>query len=385
MLLQIEKLIFGGLGLARTDNGVVLVDQALPGESVAAELSGTQGGLQIYSIYDIIKPSPLRRKPRCSFYGTCGGCDWQHIASDAQSAFKKEIFAESLLRIGKITTVSCIETFPSPEWEYRFRTQLKIDRPGEDVGFYRKKTHTVIPIDHCPLLVKEINTLLRKQRKTVLAVPQSVSQIKVIAGTNNTLASFPVIRGMTQAKTEIEIQGIRFIVYGGSFFQGNRFLLEKLGTWAKPCAQGRFFVDMFGGTGFFSLMLGKAFSGGVLVEGVKEQAEYARRNFSHNGYDHIQTLAMTAEAFCAGFSGKYPSPDCLLVDPPRAGLTKEVRYGIRTMNPRMIVYISCNPSTQARDIGFFVHQCGYSILKAALFDLYPQTHHLETGIILCRK
>jgi len=173
-----------------------------------------------------------------------------------------------------------------------------------------------------------------------------------------------------------------FTVSGDSFFQGNRFLLEKLGYRVKEYASGNFFVDMYGGVGFFSVMLADNFSQGLLIESSRDLAGLAQKNISRNAFNHIATDAVSAEHFFKESVHSLPVPDCIIIDPPRPGLTRQVREGIRNLQPRTVVYISCNPSTQARDAGFFVKKCGYKIEKAALFDLYPQTHHIESVLLL---
>jgi tRNA/tmRNA/rRNA uracil-C5-methylase (TrmA/RlmC/RlmD family) len=270
----------------------------------------------------------------------------------------------------------------SPQWEYRIRAQLKVDVAKGCMGFFRRKTNDVIAIDDCPLLDPRINVLLKNQKEIISALPKNTKQLKVIAGTDNSITSRPLVEEFTQSEAVINVGKFEFVVTGNSFFQGNRFLLEKLGTWAKPSVSGEFFVDLFGGLGFFSIMLGKNFSGGLLVESLDKQVELAQRNFINNEIDHITAKAISAETFFEKESNKIPKPDLIIVDPPRPGLTRKVREGIRDLRPQKVLYVSCNPSTQARDVEFFVNKCGYAIERGALFDLYPQTHHLEVVLLL---
>jgi tRNA/tmRNA/rRNA uracil-C5-methylase (TrmA/RlmC/RlmD family) len=153
-----------------------------------------------------------------------------------------------------------------------------------------------------------------------------------------------------------------------------------MGNWAKSYIKGHSFIDMYGGLGFFSIMLGENFSQGLLIENVKSQVEQANNNFRKNNIKHIRAEIMSAEDYLSQKS--LPETDLLIVDPPRPGLTRKVREGIHDLNPGSILYISCNPSTQARDVDFLIKKCCYSIKKAALFDLYPQTHHIETALLL---
>ncbi len=379
MLLYIEKLIFGGLGLSRTKDGVVFVEQVIPGETVEAEIVGEKSHTPVAYPVKIIEKSPLRRKSPCKYYGICGGCNFQYLEYFQQLNSKKDMFIECLQRIGKINDIPDIELFDSPEWEYRIRAQIKVDLEKENLGFFKKKTNEVVSIEQCPLLVPEINTVFRKQKEVVSNLTNRIKQIKIIAGDDNVTA-FPVIPDITKNQAKIKVSNRVFSVTGESFFQGNRFLLEKMGTWAKPYVKGNFFIDMFGGIGFFSIILGDKFSRGLLIENNTPQVKCAQRNFAENKMSHIDTEAISAEKYLSRKNP--PKTDCLIVDPPRPGLTRKVREGIRDLQPESILYISCNPSTQARDVGFFTKKCGYTIKKAALFDLYPQTHHMETGLLL---
>ena len=382
MQLTIEKMVYGGYGLARTEEGVVLVENVLPGEVVKADIIDKKGGVSFGFPVEFIEVSPHRIKPRCKYVGECGGCDWQHIDYTQQLIYKRDIFMESLTRIGKIKDIPEIEILSSPEWEYRIRAQLKVDGDKRRIGFFRRKTTEVISIDNCPLLDPQINVLLKNQEEIISSLMKNVVQLKVIAGINNSITSMPQITGFTQSEAMINVGKDTFIVTGNSFFQGNRFLLERLGTWAKPSVSGKFFIDMYGGLGFFSIMLGKNFSGGVLIENRKQQVEQAGKNFANNSMDHITSTAVSAEAFFKKHSHSFLRPDLIIVDPPRPGLTRKVWEGIRDLKPRALLYVSCNPSTQARDAGFFINKCGYSIERAALFDLYPQTHHIESVLLL---
>ncbi len=382
MQLTIEKMVYGGYGLARTEDGVILVENVLPGEIVKANVIGKKGGVPVGIPDEFIEVSPHRKEPRCKYAGDCGGCNWQYIEYDQQLRYKRDIFIDCLSRIGKIKDAPEIGIVSSQEWEYRIRAQLKVDVEKGCMGFFRRKTNDVISIDNCPLLDPQINVLLKNQKEIIPALPKNIKQLKVIAGTNNSITSKPQVPGFTQREAVINVGESVFAVTGNSFFQGNGFLLEKLGTWAEPSVSGKFFIDMFGGLGFFSIMLGKRFSKGLLVESLEKQTELAKKNFINNGISHISSKAISAETFFNEESNKIQKPDLIIVDPPRPGLTGKVRDGIRDLQPQTVLYVSCNPSTQARDVGFFVNKCGYTIERGALFDLYPQTHHIETVLFL---
>jgi tRNA/tmRNA/rRNA uracil-C5-methylase (TrmA/RlmC/RlmD family) len=382
MRLTIEKIVHGGFGLARHDSGVVFVSDALPGEVIEAELVAPRGGCQHARVIEILHPSPLRRSPPCIHAGECGGCDWQHIQPDAQSQFKQDIFLDCLRRLGRMELSCEIECISGPELGYRHRAQFKQEPTSGAVGFFARGTNQVVAIKHCPLLVDELNRLLQTLQSPPSTLPSHCSSLSVLAGSDGSIASSPPLASLTQPTTTIRVGDHCFDVEGSSFFQQNRFLLKDLGLWAEGELGGELAIDLFGGLGFFGVLLAKRFQKLLLVERESSLVAMARKNFAANGIDHAQALAATAELFFARTPGK--RPDALIVDPPRSGLTRQVREGIARLAPQTIVSIACDPATQARDVGFFVNQCGYRICRAAVFDLYPNTHHLESALLLRR-
>jgi 23S rRNA (uracil1939-C5)-methyltransferase len=381
-VLTIEKLVHGGLGLARTNQGIVFVPDVAPGEKVRAIPDRVTGGQTCARAVEIVEPAACRRTPPCEHFGTCGGCDWLHIIYDAQLSIKQGIFIECLERIGKIKPDHACEVFSSPEFEYRQRCQFKIEQRPANAGFYKRKSQTVVNITRCPLLVPQLNAVLEALPRLVGTLPPDTAQIMAIAGSDGSVASSPVLRNVTAHTTMLRAGKNSFMVTGESFFQGNKYLLEKLGQWPLDVLEGDYCVDLYGGVGFLSILLGKRFTRGVLIDNINAQVKLARLNFENNDMGHFSAQAQSVEdfLFCAS---RTPEPiDCLIMDPSRTGLSKKAREALQKLLPRTILSVSCNPSTQARDIGFFVNSCGYSIVKTALFDLYPNTHHIETAMVL---
>ncbi|MBN2037827.1 MAG: class I SAM-dependent RNA methyltransferase [Chitinispirillaceae bacterium] len=376
---SIEKLVFGGYGLARTDKGALLVSGVAPGETALVEPYAKKGGVALARPLEIIFPAASRRTPPCPLVNICGGCDWLHLAYDAQVSAKREIVRETLERIGRIKDLPGFETVCGPEFAYRHRIQIKISANGR-AGFFARNTTSVVTVEHCPLLVTPLNALLSEFAARTVTPPRGPVTLKAIAGDGNTLASWPVIEGRTTSHVFLNIDGRRFALSGNGFFQSNRPLLNSLGSWVKNNVEGDFFFDLYGGSGFFSIMLADRFKKGMLVESVEAEIRQARENFHANGISHIEALAGRAEDL-AGMPRAHRI-DCLIVDPPRPGLTRSVREAIARIKPKKVLYVSCNPSTQARDIGFLVHKAGYTIRKAALFDFYPNTHHIECAALL---
>jgi 23S rRNA (uracil1939-C5)-methyltransferase len=377
--LTVEKLLPGGMGLARSPDGIIFVPDSAPGDVVDVEESGSAGGTPVAAIRTIRTPSPSRRDPSCQLCRQCGGCDWQHLTYAAQVRAKEAIIADCYRRIGKIANYPPLDIFESPEWGYRIRAQFQIDHAGRRIGFFQRDSHTIIDMDQCPLLADPLNELLRQKQRLLRDISPAVKQVKAIAGSNGVVASGPQIHGLTAHETEISVGELAFTVSGRSFFQGNRFLVSSLAGWARPWLGGDFFVDAYGGVGLFAVMLGDLFGEGIAIDSIPEQVALARRNFSRNGRAHVRAEAGDVESFLRGCRKKI---DALIVDPPRVGLTKIARQSIAALRPRRILYVSCDPATQARDAGFFINHCGYAIEHAAMFDLYPQTHHVESVLLM---
>jgi len=407
--LKIEKLVFGGHGLARDGGGVMLIPDAAVGDVVEVEEDGTKGGARIGRVVKIVSPSPHRREPPCRYFGECGGCDWLHISYDEQVRCKKDILIDCVTRIGKFDYPRDVEVFTANEFGYRIRAQIKVDYAHNAAGFFRKKTNDVVRIDNCLLLdgrlndvlaglnggmIRGINAIDGIDNNNVInnGYSQSshvskkyvdgVGSVKILVGDRP--ASDPVINGLTVASTEIDVSGIKFLADGGSFFQSNGFLLETLGRWAKGRLGGGFCLDLYGGIGFFSLMLADDFDEVVLAENVAKQVRAAERNFAVNKKGHIRAVLVDVER--GGGLEKVTGgrrPDCVVVDPPRPGLVKAMRKRLIDAAPRYILYVSCNPSTFARDAGALIGG-GYKLARLALFDLYPNTHHMETAGIFVK-
>jgi len=378
----IEKLVFGGMGLARTSQGIIFVSDVAPGETVAIEPCGKKGGVTIARPVKVIEPSPSRRDPPCVLAGVCGGCDLLHIGYKTQVECKKEMFIDCMRRLGRIESLPSIEVIAAEEFGYRHRAQIKIDTNG-NAGFFARRTNNVVPVRRCPLLVEALNSLLADLSGKRRALPRSLKNLLIVAGDNGSIASYPVIAGLTAERVTITVGNRTFEVQAKGFFQNNRPLLERLGTWAHDYVGGNFCVDLYGGSGFFSVMLADRFRQGLLIESIDKQVTGARANFERNAMGHFIAREGAAEQMLRLAGPRHV--DCLIVDPPRPGLTEKVRQSIAALKPETILYVSCNPSTQARDAGFLVNTAAYAVTRAALFDLYPNTHHIESLLLLENK
>jgi 23S rRNA (uracil1939-C5)-methyltransferase len=381
MQLKIEKLVHGGRGLARSETGVVFVEGVCAGELVEATVQKSAGGVPVALVTRILESAPERIVPQCPLFGRCGGCEWQHIRYDAQVVSKVSIFKDCLERIAKLKDMPAIEVVTADSWNYRIRAQFKSDNVS--LGFFKRNSHTVVPIHDCPLLVAPLNMVLSHQKEYAGTLTFSSVGLKVIAGSEGSVASTPVLAGFTQREITISVGASEFRVSGNSFFQNNSFLLERLAAWVAPFCAGKQVVDLYGGAGFFAICSGKAAESALLVENDPLSVSQARQNFTANDCANMSAVCMTAERFLLTADKK--KMECLIVDPPRPGLSASVRESVAIVKPQTVVYVSCNPSTQARDLQLLLSKGEYEIEKAVIFDLYPQTHHLETVVVLGRR
>jgi len=373
--LSCEKMIFGGLGLCRSEKGVVFAEGLLPNETADCLQIGKAGGISIFKARKIIEQSPMRRDPFCKYFGVCGGCDWQFMNYDFQRLCKKEIFEDVMRRVGKIYDFAETQIFFADEKNYRIRVKFSLDKKAKKIGFLSKKSHKIIDVETCPLVSKNINSFLENKPK-IFERDFSSKEIKLIDCGSQTVSSLDDKTG------EIGVGKYKFEVGGNSFFQANKFITPIMAEW---CENNVFdcdnLLDIYGGVGLFSVFCNKKAKNVTLLEIDETMAKAAQKNFDNNNIKNAKALGLSAEESLKSINVK---PDCVIIDPPRTGLSKEVGRGISALSPQKIIYMSCDVSTQSRDCNFFVNECGYKIEKTAVFDCYPNTFHIESGIVLVR-
>jgi 23S rRNA (uracil1939-C5)-methyltransferase len=356
MKLTCEKMLFGGLGLCRSENGIVFVEGLMPNETAECRQIGKTGGILVFGVEKLLEKSPERREPFCKYFGVCGGCDWQFMNYEAQISSKKEIFEDNLRRIGKIYEYPNPEVFFANEKNYRIRAKFSVDKKTQRIGFLSKKSHEIIEIDECPLLSENLNEFLADKNHNF-----TQKEIKIIDSENG----------------EISVGKYKFEVNNNSFFQANKFLTVRMADWCKEqvfyCEN---LLDIYGGVGLFSVFCSEKAKNITLVEIDENMANFAQKTFKKNGILNAKAIGMSVEKF---LSDEKINADCIIIDPPRVGLDKKVAE-IIAKSTKKIIYISCNPTTQARDAKIFM-DFGFRIVKTAIFDCYPNTFHIETGIV----
>jgi 23S rRNA (uracil1939-C5)-methyltransferase len=376
--LTIDKLVYGGDGLARQDGKVVFTPYVLPGEIVQADIERVKNDLWRGRLIQVVAPAASRVKPQCPYFLRCGGCNYQHADYVFQVEQKRSILLEVLQRVGKIEFDGEIDTIAGDPWRYRNRVQVHIENGA--VGYFEPASHNLVAIDHCPIVSPVLNDAIAKLSAELPAFRWFTGSVELF--TNETDVQVNVldrvqapIRPLFESlgtSAPIEYDGFR--VGRNSFFQVNRFLINELVDSTIGDAAGDSALDLYAGVGLFSARLAKQFKQVTAVE----SSRGAFYDLQHNLPAGVVTENKTTEEYLARLE---QTPDFILADPPRAGLGKEVvRELIRIRTPHLTI-VSCDPATLARDLRALLSG-GYKIDKISLIDLFPQTFHLETIVHL---
>jgi 23S rRNA (uracil1939-C5)-methyltransferase len=379
----VERILPGGAGLAHAEGRTVLVGLAAPGDHLVVEIERTQGRVSFARIKEITKPSPLRIEPPCPYFGRCGGCDFQQLNYQSQLEAKVEMIRDCLRRIARAEPPGEIPITPSPlEWRYRARAQWQYDARRKLLGYYERGTREVCDIAECPVLVPEVQEVLTILRERVKgnSMPQGMSDFQAVAGDEGTSVAPPLEEDST-SEVSREIGGHRYRFSAEGFFQINQSLLPELVRFAVDGATGENALDLYCGVGLFTLPLAERFRRVTAIEGVASAVEYARRNLADARLTNATVeCASVGEWLRANADGLAPV-DLVLLDPPRTGLEEGAAAALLALRPRRITYVSCDPATLARDLRE-MFDAGYTLHHLRAFDMFPQTHHVETVAFL---
>jgi 23S rRNA (uracil1939-C5)-methyltransferase len=386
--LAIEKLIYGGQGLARLQGRVVLAPFVLPGERARVRLEEEKPGRIEASLVEVLEPAAGRTDPPCPYFYRCGGCQYQHMTYEVQLEQKRAILREAIERIAKIQPPE-IDAVPSDAWGYRNRTQLHLD--GSRVGYFGFGTHRLIGIDRCPISSPKINEAIGALREMMRdsRFPRFLRSIELF--TNETQVQLNVLEsGQPPARRFFEwcagrIPGFvpdaidytagefTYRVRHRSFFQVNRFLLDEMVRRALEGAEGAAALDLYSGVGLFSLPMARRFAEVTAVETSASALGDLEFNARQAGLS-VGMRRQRAEEYLLSLER---TPDFVLADPPRAGLGKHAVRELLRLRPPWITIVSCDPATLARDLAHLIAG-GYAIEQLTLMDLFPQTFHIET-------
>ncbi len=443
MQLTIEKLVYGGDGLARLpadDHGsgkAVFIPFVLPGEVVEASLCEQKPGFARAQPDRVLAASPRRIDPRCPYFQRCGGCHYQHTDYEHQLEIKAAILKENLRRIAKLELATELHIHSSPPWNYRNRSRFKVrSAPEFALGYYKINSHELLPVEECPISSPLINRALAAvwQLGCEGKVPPGIQEIEFFANSDETqlLAEVYCLHGTADAAeifsadlkaalaeissivffaaqgARVEAQGdsktlngsgpgdlvyvtrlASYRVSAGAFFQVNRHLTDDLVdivVHGKGNVRGSHRTVGTAGTAL-DLYAGVGLFSSVLNREFErviavESSPTSHADLLYNSPANVKAVRATTEQYLENAVGKL-HPDRVVVDPPRSGLGEKVIKGlVRLKAPRM-TYVSCDPATLSRDLGRLL-QSGYRVEEAHLVDLFPQTYHLESVFHLAR-
>lgn len=399
LVVELTSLVYGGDAFGRLPDGrAVFVPFALPGERVSVRLVEEKKSYARAELVEVLRPSPERIQPRCRHYGTCGGCHYQHLSYSGQLEAKQAILREQLQRIAGIPDPPVGATVASPQaWTYRNHVQFHQTESGA-LGFHRAGSEHTFALEECYLPEASLGTIWPQLEFEPLASLERIG-LRLGAGDDAQLileSSLPdtpelsveelplsvvhlspwgalVLAG--SGSVEIDIMGRTFRVSAGSFFQANTPVAEAMVAHLLeilPLHKQMTVLELYCGVGLFSAFLAERV--GRLV-GV-EVSSYSCADFEANldEFENVELYEAPAEQVIGAVD---LHPQVILVDPPRAGLGRDVAEGIAAMQPERIAYVSCDPATLARDGTAFL-KAGYVLRQVTPFDAFPQTYHIES-------
>lgn len=379
---KIEKIVPNGPGLAFAENLTIFVPLAAADDKLRVRIEEIKGKTAFAEIEDVIEPSPDRITPPCVYYGRCGGCNFQHLAYEAQLNAKLGIVRDCFKRIAKISDPFEIAVVPSPEpFGYRLRALWHVDTRNKKIGYYRRNSRDLIDIERCMILAPELQQKLDFFRSNLSWEEfwGEKAQIEAACGDDGEVSVFSAQLVEPTSEIKISAGGEAYFFSARSFFQGNRFLIEKLIETAIGEAAGETALDLYCGVGLFSLPLARKFKNVTGIEDSEEAIHFANKNAANAGLQNVEFRAERVCEFLGSVSLK--SPDFVLLDPPRAGTEKETLQNLIKLRPKKISYVACEPSVLARDLRRLL-DTGFRIDSVTAIDLFPQTHHIETVVQL---
>ncbi len=372
-----------GVGVGRIDGWVVMVPYALAGERVKARVYKNHKNYSEADLVEVISASPDRVEPKCPLFGKCGGCQYQHLSYEAQLKWKQKQVEDLMQRIGGIN-FPVSPTHCSPvQYGYRSKLTPHYERPrhGEmPIGFIMQgRRNTLVDVENCPIASDSINRALPQARADLIARSSKLRR-------GGTMLLRDCVEGVCQDNKAIVTEKVGDLTYqfcAGEFFQNNPFILPELVEFAIEHAKGpKNLVDAYCGVGVFALAASKYFENVAGVEISAKAIECANVNARINAIKNCDFLIGKAETIFADIAKRFDGAETsMIIDPPRAGCDVAFLEQLIAFAPKKLVYVSCGPDTQARDLAYLT-QRGYVIEKLQPFDLFPQTRHIENVAIL---
>ncbi|MBI4464165.1 MAG: 23S rRNA (uracil(1939)-C(5))-methyltransferase RlmD [Acidobacteria bacterium] len=414
--ISIEKLVYGGDGLARTSQGVLLVPGVMPGERATVQVEPLRRGVRRGRLVELLAASQDRVAADCPYFARCGGCHYQHIRYERQLELKQEILRECLERTGKIRLEVPVRVLAAEPWHYRNRARLQVEKQTSvfQVGYFESFSQRLCAVESCPISSPAINEVIQKfsQGAGASCFPEGKTEVELFASETDQallatvyssleappdfgdklMSMIPTVQSVAWLKRpegrrttwgsgmiSYRVGEFHYRVSHDSFFQTNRFLLAEMIQAVVGDLEGKTALDLYAGVGFFTIPLTRRFEKLVAVE---NHPSSARDLASNVGVVEMRARAhrMAVEKFLQAAASKW---EMILVNPPRSGLSRSVIEPLCRLRPTRLVYISCDPTTLARDLAA-ITSSGFHIRSVHLVDQFPQTFHLETIVHLER-
>ena len=386
---EVERILPGGVGLAHARGQTLLVSLAAPGDRARVRVVSVRGRVAFASITQILSPSPDRVEPPCPYFGRCGGCDFQQLSYPAQLAAKAEIIRDCLRRVAGVEPPAPVAVEPSPaEWRYRSRARWQHDPLRRQLGYYERGTRRVCDVVACPVAAPPLQEKLTALRELLRRgeLPEEAAEFEAVAGDDGVSLLPPLAEGDRLAR-RLTAAGESYGFDASCFFQINHTLLDALVREGVGDAAGELALDLYSGVGLFTLPLARRFRRVVGVEGHAGAAAFARRNLADAGLTNAEVEASPVGPWMKRNADRFERgegaarPDFVLLDPPRTGAEPEAVEALTRLRPAHVSYVSCDPATLARDLKRLL-TAGYRLASVRAFDMFPQTHHVETVVHL---
>ncbi|MGC4812480.1 class I SAM-dependent RNA methyltransferase [Micromonospora sp. DT228] len=389
--LTVDAVAPGGHCVARVDGQVVFVRHALPGERVIAEVTEVHRGFVRADAVTVLEASPDRVEPPCPYAkpGACGGCDLQHVAPEAQLAWKTAVVREQLIRLGGLTDAQLdrlgvrVEALPGGLLGWRSRVRYAVDA-ADRAGLLKHRSHEVVPIDRCRIAHPAIQQLPVLTERWPAA--EAVETVASTGGDVTVTATRAGVGTPVSGPTEVRevAAGRDWALPASAFWQVHPAAADTLAAAVLELLDprpGETAWDLYGGAGLFAAALASRVGDAriTLVESSRDGVEAARANLAD--LPRIEVVAARVETALARRRITGPV-DVVVLDPPRSGAGAQVVRDIAAAGPRAVAYVACDPAAFARDVRTFT-ELGWRLAALRGFDLFPMTQHVEqVGLLL---
>ncbi|MEN6375615.1 MAG: class I SAM-dependent RNA methyltransferase [Smithella sp.] len=381
--IKIEKIAFGGEGVGRIDNFVVFVPFAAPDDELEVEITQCKKKFARGRILKIIKASPLRVKPLCNYYTKCGGCCYQHISYDEQLEIKKRQVEEAFIKIGRIIMPPVLPVVASrAAYNYRGKAQCHqvMTSSGLKTGFLDTSGAVIVDIERCEIMDETINEKIGRLREKALFLNSKKDSRLTI------WSDLPDEHDTKKGQIRRVVKGKEFLVPFDGFFQNNLFLTDAMvDEVCRMALSGQLnnVIDVYCGCGLFTFFLAPLAKQIYGIELNRKAVKFAQLNAEKENIGNATFVCGDAgeELLKEKILKPFGTIDLLILDPPRVGCSRSVIRAVSRLQPVRIIYVSCDPVTQARDVAL-LKESGYRLLSLQPFDMFPQTQHIEVIALL---